>query len=74
MEPQHPIGSETLCQSSAPENEPLSAAQSQASAKQEKNEVVLVCLKIMRLFELGSGHFIMICVCVENFMHDSGLL
>ncbi|RLW05996.1 hypothetical protein DV515_00004992 [Chloebia gouldiae] len=39
VEPQHPIGSETLCQSSAPENEPLSAAQSQASAKQEKNEL-----------------------------------
>ncbi|NXD51441.1 WDR47 protein, partial [Corvus moneduloides] len=39
MEPQHPIGSETSCQSSAPENEPLSAAQSQGSAKQEKNEL-----------------------------------
>ncbi|NXU02219.1 WDR47 protein, partial [Buphagus erythrorhynchus] len=38
VEPQHPIGSETLCQSSAPENE-LNAAQSQASAKQEKNEL-----------------------------------
>lgn len=73
MEPQHPIGSETSCQSSAPENE-LSAAQSQGSAKQEKNEVVLVCLKIMRPFELGSDHFIMVCLCVENFMHDNGLL
>ncbi|NXS11222.1 WDR47 protein, partial [Neodrepanis coruscans] len=39
VEPQHPIGSESLCQSSAPENEPLSAAQSQGSAKQEKNEL-----------------------------------
>uniref|UniRef100_A0A8C3TQH1 WD repeat domain 47 n=1 Tax=Catharus ustulatus TaxID=91951 RepID=A0A8C3TQH1_CATUS len=38
VEPQHPIGSETSCQSSAPENE-LSAAQSQGSAKQEKNEL-----------------------------------
>lgn len=74
MEPQHPIGSETSCQSSAPENEPLNAAQSQGSAKQEKNEVVLVCLKIMRPFELDSDHFIMICLCVENFMHDNGLL
>ncbi|NXA11995.1 WDR47 protein, partial [Sapayoa aenigma] len=39
VEPQHPIGSESLCQSSVPENEPLSAAQSQGSAKQEKNEL-----------------------------------
>ncbi|NXH61960.1 WDR47 protein, partial [Rhabdornis inornatus] len=38
VEPQHPIGSETSCQSSAPENE-LNAAQSQGSAKQEKNEL-----------------------------------
>ncbi|NXD38885.1 WDR47 protein, partial [Copsychus sechellarum] len=38
VEPQHPIGSETACQSSAPENE-LNAAQSQGSAKQEKNEL-----------------------------------
>ncbi|NXR82632.1 WDR47 protein, partial [Pycnonotus jocosus] len=35
VEPQHPIGSETSCQSSAPGNEP----QSQGSAKQEKNEL-----------------------------------
>ncbi|XP_023787765.1 WD repeat-containing protein 47 isoform X2 [Cyanistes caeruleus] len=39
VEPQHPIGSETSCQSSAPENEPLNAAQSQGSAKQDKNEL-----------------------------------
>ncbi|NXV63086.1 WDR47 protein, partial [Molothrus ater] len=39
VEPQHPIGSETSCQSSAPENEPLNATQSQGSAKQEKNEL-----------------------------------
>ncbi|NXX26862.1 WDR47 protein, partial [Nicator chloris] len=39
VEPQHPIGSETSCQSSAPGNEPLNAAQSQGSAKQEKNEL-----------------------------------
>ncbi|NWW76645.1 WDR47 protein, partial [Climacteris rufus] len=39
VEPQHPIGSETSCQSSAPANEPLNAAQSQGSAKQEKNEL-----------------------------------
>ncbi|XP_005050543.1 PREDICTED: WD repeat-containing protein 47 isoform X3 [Ficedula albicollis] len=38
VEPQHPIGSETACQSSAPENE-LNPAQSQGSAKQEKNEL-----------------------------------
>ncbi|NXC82097.1 WDR47 protein, partial [Cercotrichas coryphoeus] len=38
VEPQPPIGSETACQSSAPENE-LNAAQSQGSAKQEKNEL-----------------------------------
>ncbi|NWY76885.1 WDR47 protein, partial [Erithacus rubecula] len=38
VEPQRPIGSETACQSSAPENE-LNAAQSQGSAKQEKNEL-----------------------------------
>ena len=74
MEPQHPISSETLCQSSVPENEPLNGAQSQGSAKQEKNEVVVVCLKIMRPFELSSDHFIMICLCVENFLRDNGLL
>ncbi|XP_030082230.2 WD repeat-containing protein 47 [Serinus canaria] len=39
VEPQHPIGSETSCQSSAPEKEPLNAAQSQGSAKPEKNEL-----------------------------------
>lgn len=74
MEAQHPISSETSCQSSVPENEPVNGAQSQGSAKQEKNEVVVVCLKIMRPFELCSDHFIMICLCVENFMHDNGLL
>ncbi|XP_062437014.1 WD repeat-containing protein 47 isoform X5 [Rhea pennata] len=40
VEPQHPISSETLCQSSVPENEPVNGAQNQASAKQEKNEVL----------------------------------
>ncbi|XP_061201982.1 WD repeat-containing protein 47 isoform X1 [Neopsephotus bourkii] len=40
VEQQHPIGSETSCQSSVPENEPLNGAQSQGSAKQEKNEVL----------------------------------
>ncbi|KFQ10996.1 WD repeat-containing protein 47 [Haliaeetus albicilla] len=39
VEPQHPISSETLCQSSVPENESLNGAQSQGSAKQEKNEL-----------------------------------
>ncbi|NXP18162.1 WDR47 protein, partial [Scytalopus superciliaris] len=39
VEPQRPIGSEASCQSSVPENEPLNAAQSQGSAKQEKNEL-----------------------------------
>ncbi|XP_009875625.1 PREDICTED: WD repeat-containing protein 47 isoform X1 [Apaloderma vittatum] len=39
VEPQHPISSETLCQSSVPENEPRNGAQSQGSAKQEKNEL-----------------------------------
>ncbi|XP_040983841.1 WD repeat-containing protein 47 isoform X4 [Aquila chrysaetos chrysaetos] len=39
VEPQHPISSETLCQSSAPENESFNGAQSQGSAKQEKNEL-----------------------------------
>ncbi|XP_027521913.1 WD repeat-containing protein 47 isoform X7 [Corapipo altera] len=39
VEQQRPIGSEALCQGSVPENEPLSAAQSQGSAKQEKNEL-----------------------------------
>ncbi|XP_042642298.1 WD repeat-containing protein 47 isoform X2 [Tyto alba] len=39
VEPQHPISSETSCQSSVPENEPLNGAQSQGSAKQEKNEL-----------------------------------
>ncbi|XP_061860157.1 WD repeat-containing protein 47 isoform X2 [Colius striatus] len=39
VEPQHPIGSETSCQSSVPENEPLTGAHSQGSAKQEKNEL-----------------------------------
>ncbi|KFQ76290.1 WD repeat-containing protein 47 [Phaethon lepturus] len=39
VEPQHPISSETLCQSSVPENEPINGAQSQGSAKQEKNEL-----------------------------------
>ncbi|XP_075012617.1 WD repeat-containing protein 47 isoform X9 [Calonectris borealis] len=39
VEPQHPISSETLCQSSVPENEPVNGAQSQGSAKQEKNEL-----------------------------------
>ncbi|NXR29330.1 WDR47 protein, partial [Cinclus mexicanus] len=39
VEPQQPIGSETSCQSSAPENELNAAAQSQGSAKQEKNEL-----------------------------------
>uniref|UniRef100_A0A8V5G2J9 CTLH domain-containing protein n=1 Tax=Melopsittacus undulatus TaxID=13146 RepID=A0A8V5G2J9_MELUD len=39
VEQQHPIGSETSCQSSVPENEPLNGAQSQGSAKQEKNEL-----------------------------------
>lgn len=61
MEPQHPISSETLCQSSVPENEPVNGAQSQGSAKQEKNEVVVVYLKIMRPFELCSDTFIIIC-------------
>ncbi|KAM6342689.1 WD repeat-containing protein 47 isoform 5-T5 [Alca torda] len=40
VEPQHPISTETSCQSSAPENEPVNGAQSQGSAKQEKNEVL----------------------------------
>ncbi|NXA49118.1 WDR47 protein, partial [Nothocercus julius] len=39
VEPQNPISSETLCQSSVPENEPVNGAQNQASAKQEKNEL-----------------------------------
>ncbi|XP_027527645.1 WD repeat-containing protein 47 isoform X4 [Neopelma chrysocephalum] len=39
VEQQRPIGSEALCQGSVPENEPLNAAQSQGSAKQEKNEL-----------------------------------
>ncbi|XP_010004979.1 PREDICTED: WD repeat-containing protein 47 isoform X3 [Chaetura pelagica] len=39
VEPQHPVSSATLCQSSVPENEPLNGAQSQGSAKQEKNEL-----------------------------------
>ncbi|KFP08138.1 WD repeat-containing protein 47 [Calypte anna] len=39
VEPQHPISSETLCQSSVQENEPLNGAQSQGTAKQEKNEL-----------------------------------
>ncbi|XP_032552503.1 WD repeat-containing protein 47 isoform X1 [Chiroxiphia lanceolata] len=39
VEQQRPIGSEALCQGSVPENEPLSAAQSQGSTKQEKNEL-----------------------------------
>ncbi|XP_071420776.1 WD repeat-containing protein 47 isoform X1 [Pithys albifrons albifrons] len=39
VEPQRPLGSEALGQSSAPENEPLSAAQSQGPAKPEKNEL-----------------------------------
>ncbi|XP_058698968.1 WD repeat-containing protein 47 isoform X2 [Poecile atricapillus] len=39
VEPQHPIGSETSCPSSAPGNEQLNAAQSQGSAKQDKNEL-----------------------------------
>ncbi|NXE12444.1 WDR47 protein, partial [Lophotis ruficrista] len=39
VEPQHPISSETSCQSSLPENEPVNGAQSQGSAKQEKNEL-----------------------------------
>jgi len=45
MEPQHPISSETLCQSSVPENQPVNGAQSQGSAKQEKNEVLVVFFK-----------------------------
>ncbi|NXU19877.1 WDR47 protein, partial [Pardalotus punctatus] len=39
VEQQRPIGSETSCLSSAPENEALNAAQSQGTAKQEKNEL-----------------------------------
>ncbi|XP_019386219.1 PREDICTED: WD repeat-containing protein 47 isoform X1 [Crocodylus porosus] len=39
VEPQHSIGSETLCQSSVPENEPVNGAQNQGPAKQEKNEL-----------------------------------
>ncbi|NWR28259.1 WDR47 protein, partial [Tachuris rubrigastra] len=39
VEQQRPIGSEALSQGSAPENEPLNAAQSQGSAKPEKNEL-----------------------------------
>uniref|UniRef100_A0A803XYV0 CTLH domain-containing protein n=1 Tax=Meleagris gallopavo TaxID=9103 RepID=A0A803XYV0_MELGA len=39
VEPQHPIGSEALSQSLVPENEPVTGAQSQGSAKQEKNEL-----------------------------------
>ncbi|XP_039242187.1 WD repeat-containing protein 47 isoform X1 [Pipra filicauda] len=39
VEQQRPIGGEALCQGSVPENEPLNAAQSQGSAKQEKNEL-----------------------------------
>ncbi|KFV08695.1 WD repeat-containing protein 47 [Tauraco erythrolophus] len=39
VEPQHPTSSETLCQSSVPENESVNGAQSQGSAKQEKNEL-----------------------------------
>ncbi|XP_015724999.1 WD repeat-containing protein 47 [Coturnix japonica] len=39
VEPQHPIGSEGLSQSIAAENEQVSGAQSQGSAKQEKNEL-----------------------------------
>lgn len=42
VEPQHPIGSETLSQSVAPENEQVTGVQSQGSAKQEKNEVLAV--------------------------------
>ncbi|XP_048803091.1 WD repeat-containing protein 47 [Lagopus muta] len=39
VEPQHPIGSEALSQSLVLENEPVTGAQSQGSAKQEKNEL-----------------------------------
>lgn len=42
VEPQHPIGSEALSQSLVLENEPVTGAQSQGSAKQEKNEVLAV--------------------------------
>ncbi|XP_009472698.1 PREDICTED: WD repeat-containing protein 47 [Nipponia nippon] len=42
VEPQHPISSETLCQSSVSENEPVNGAQSQGSAKQEKNEWLIL--------------------------------
>ncbi|KAM9283113.1 LOW QUALITY PROTEIN: WD repeat-containing protein 47 [Morus bassanus] len=38
VEPQHPISSVTLCQSSVPENEPVNGPQGQG-AKQEKNEL-----------------------------------
>ncbi|XP_067997036.1 WD repeat-containing protein 47 isoform X3 [Melanerpes formicivorus] len=39
VEPQHPISSETQCQSSVPENEQRSGTQSHGPAKQEKNEL-----------------------------------
>ncbi|XP_052522930.1 WD repeat-containing protein 47 [Tympanuchus pallidicinctus] len=39
VEPQHPIGSEALSQSLVLENEPVTGAQSQGSAKQDKNEL-----------------------------------
>ncbi|XP_042729710.1 WD repeat-containing protein 47 [Lagopus leucura] len=39
VEPQHPIGSEALSQSLVLENEPVTGAQTQGSAKQEKNEL-----------------------------------
>ncbi|XP_077680919.1 WD repeat-containing protein 47 isoform X2 [Eretmochelys imbricata] len=39
VEPQHSIGSETICQSSVPENEPINGAQNQGPAKPEKNEL-----------------------------------
>ncbi|EMP40088.1 WD repeat-containing protein 47 [Chelonia mydas] len=39
VEPQHSIGSETVCQSSVPENEPINGAQNQGPAKPEKNEL-----------------------------------
>ncbi|XP_067394415.1 WD repeat-containing protein 47 isoform X1 [Emydura macquarii macquarii] len=39
VELQHSIGSETVCQSSAPENEPINGAQNQGPAKPEKNEL-----------------------------------
>uniref|UniRef100_A0A8D0HS85 WD repeat domain 47 n=1 Tax=Sphenodon punctatus TaxID=8508 RepID=A0A8D0HS85_SPHPU len=39
VDTQNPIGSETLCQNSVPEKEPVNGAQNQGPSKQEKNEL-----------------------------------